>query len=146
VFRDSDDRPKKCVLGLPELTERHTGENIAGQIIEIIQEYEIGDKIGYFTLDNAGNINTSMEELALEFGFDWKKRWVRCISHVVNIVVKQMLYGKNPDAFEKEVFEGLHTAANEHEVWRMRGSVGKWHNFAVWGNLFFGLPVGGCCQ
>jgi hypothetical protein len=44
-----------------------------------------------------------------------------------------MLYGKNPDAFEKEVFEGLHTAAKEHEVWRRRGSVGKWHNFAVVG-------------
>jgi hypothetical protein len=29
-----------------------------------------------------------------------------------------MLYGKNPDAFEK-VFEGLYTAAKEHEVWRM---------------------------
>ena len=33
VFRDSNNRPQKCVLGLPELTERHTGENIAGQII-----------------------------------------------------------------------------------------------------------------
>uniref|UniRef100_A0A0D2Y8H5 HAT C-terminal dimerisation domain-containing protein n=1 Tax=Fusarium oxysporum (strain Fo5176) TaxID=660025 RepID=A0A0D2Y8H5_FUSOF len=121
----------KCVLGLPELTERHTGENIAGQIIEIIREYEISDKLGYFTLDNAGNNKTSMGELGLEFGFDWEKRWVRCVGHVVNIVVKQMLYGKNPDAFEKEVFEGLHTAAKEHEVWRRRGSVGKWHNFAV---------------
>ncbi|KAG7423622.1 hypothetical protein Forpi1262_v015343 [Fusarium oxysporum f. sp. raphani] len=98
VFRDSNNRPQKCVLGLPELKERHPGENIAGQIIEIIREYEISDKLGYFTLDNA---------------------------------VKQMLYGKNPDAFEKEVFEGLHTAAKEHEVWRRRGSVGKWHNFAV---------------
>ncbi|KAK6858961.1 hypothetical protein PG995_004814 [Apiospora arundinis] len=108
-----------------------TCENIAGQIIEIIREYEISDKLGYFTLDNAGNNKTSMGELGLEFGFDWEKRWVRCVGHVVNIVVKQMLYGKNPDAFEKEVFEGLHTAAKEHEVWRRRGSVGKWHNFAV---------------
>ncbi|RKK07622.1 hypothetical protein BFJ65_g17827 [Fusarium oxysporum f. sp. cepae] len=131
VFRDSNNRPQKCVLGLPELTERHTGENIAGQIIEIIREYEISDKLGYFTLDNAGNNKTSMGELGLEFGFDWEKRWVRCVGHVVNIVVKQMLYGKNPDAFEKEVFEGLHTAAKEHEVWRRRGSVGKWHNFAL---------------
>ncbi|KAG6988651.1 hypothetical protein FOFC_02662 [Fusarium oxysporum] len=130
VFRDSNNRPQKCVLGLPELTERHTG-NIAGQIIEIIREYEISDKLGYFTLDNAGNNKTSMGELGLEFGFDWEKRWVRCVGHVVNIVVKQMLYGKNPDAFEKEVFEGLHTAAKEHEVWRRRDSVGKWHNFAV---------------
>ncbi|KAF6527938.1 hypothetical protein HZS61_008243 [Fusarium oxysporum f. sp. conglutinans] len=131
VFRDPNNRPQKCVLGLPELTDRHTGENIAGQIIEIIREYEISDKLGYFTLDNASNNTTSMGELGLEFGFDWEKRWVRCVGHVVNIVVKQMLYGKNPDAFEKEVFEGLHTAAKEHEVWRRRGSVGKWHNFAV---------------
>jgi hypothetical protein len=49
VFQDSNDQPQKCVLGLPELTERHIGENIAGQIIEIIREYEISDKIGYFT-------------------------------------------------------------------------------------------------
>jgi hypothetical protein len=46
---------------------------------------------GYFTLDNAGNNKTSMGELGLEFGFDWEKRWVRCVGHVVNIVVKQML-------------------------------------------------------
>jgi hypothetical protein len=131
VFRDSNNRPQKCVLGLPELTERHTGENIAGQIIEIIQEFEIDNKLGYFTLDNAGNNKTSMEDLGLEFGFDWEKRWVRCIGHVVNIVVKHMLFGKSPDAFEKEVVEGIYTAAKEHEVWRKRGSVGKWHNFAV---------------
>ncbi|KAM5529795.1 hAT family dimerization domain protein [Fusarium oxysporum f. sp. phaseoli] len=112
VFRDSNNRPQKYILGLPELTERHTGENIAGQIIEIIREYEISNKLGYFTLDNAGNNKISMGELGLEFGFDWEKRW-------------------NPDAFEKEVFEGLHTAAKEHEVWRRRVSVGKWHNFAV---------------
>jgi hypothetical protein len=131
VFRDSNNRPQKCVLGLPELTERHTGENIAGQIIEIIKEFEIGDKLGYFTLDNAGNNKTSIEALGLEFGFNWENRWVRCIGHVVNIVVKHMLFGKTPDAFEKEVFEGIHTAAKEHEIWRKRGSVGKWHNFAV---------------
>ncbi|RKK67300.1 hypothetical protein BFJ69_g14633 [Fusarium oxysporum] len=82
-------------------------------------------------MDNAGNNKTSMGEIGLEFGFDWEKRWVRCVGHVVNIVVKQMLCGKNPDAFEKEVFEGLHMAAKEHQVWRRRGSVGKWHNFAV---------------
>ncbi|KAM5359658.1 hypothetical protein ACJA88_015072 [Fusarium oxysporum] len=82
-------------------------------------------------MGNAGNNKTSMGEIGLEFGFGWEKRWVRCVGNVVNIVVKQMLCGKNPDAFEKEVFEGLHMAAKEHEVWRRRGSVGKWHNFAV---------------
>ena len=74
VFRDSNNRPQKCVLSLPELIERHIGENIAGQIIEIIQEFEINNKLGYFTLDNASNNKTSIEDLGLEFGFHWEKQ------------------------------------------------------------------------
>ncbi|KAK2471388.1 hypothetical protein H9L39_17619 [Fusarium oxysporum f. sp. albedinis] len=131
IFRNLDNKPRKCVLGLPELLGRHTGENIAGQMLDIIQEFDIGDKVGYFTLDNASNNKTTMEELARELGFDWKKRWVRCIAHVVNIVVKHMLFGQDPDAFEQQIYDGQFTAAREHEQWRKRGLVGKWHNFAV---------------
>jgi hypothetical protein len=131
VFRSLDNRPRKCVLGLPELLARHTGENIAMEILCIIREFESVDKMGYFTLDNASNNKTTMEELGRELGFDWKKRWVRCIGHVVNIVVKHMLFGQDPDAFEKQIYDGQLTAAKEHERWRKRGPVGKWHNFAV---------------
>ena len=42
-----------------------------------------------------------------------------------------MLFGKSPNAFKKEVFEGMHMAAKEHKIWRKQGSVGKWHNIAV---------------
>ncbi|KAG6989603.1 putative AC9 transposase [Fusarium oxysporum f. sp. conglutinans] len=131
IFRDLDNRPRKCVLGLPELLGRHTGENIAEQILDIVREFEIGDKLGYFTLDNASNNKTTMEELGHELGFDWKKRWVRCIGHVVNIVVKHMLFGQDPNAFEQQIYDGQLTAAREHEQWSKRGPVGKWHNFAV---------------
>ncbi|EGU71922.1 hypothetical protein FOXB_17569 [Fusarium oxysporum f. sp. conglutinans Fo5176] len=72
-----------------------------------------------------------MEELGRELGFDWKKCWVRCIGHVVNRVVKHMLFGQDPDAFEQQIYDGQFTAAREHEQWRKRGPVGKWHNFAV---------------
>jgi hypothetical protein len=131
IFRNLDNRPQKCALGLPELLDRHTGENIAEQILDIVREFEIGDKLGYFTLDNASNNKTTMEELGRELGFDWKKRWVRCIGHVVNRVVKHMLFGQDPDAFEQQIYDGQFTAAREHEQWRKKGPVGKWHNFAV---------------
>ncbi|EGU86089.1 hypothetical protein FOXB_03396 [Fusarium oxysporum f. sp. conglutinans Fo5176] len=72
-----------------------------------------------------------MEELGRELGLDWKKRWVRCIGHVINRVVKHMLFGQDPDAFEQQIYDGQFTAAREHEQWRKRGPVGKWHNFAV---------------
>lgn len=80
-----------------------------------------------------------MEELGHELGFDWKKRWVRCIGHVVNIVVKHMLFGQDPNAFEQQIYDGQLTAAREHEQWRKRGPVGKWHNFAVVSRFFFFL-------
>ncbi|KAJ3542075.1 hypothetical protein NM208_g2341 [Fusarium decemcellulare] len=131
IFRNLDNTPQKCVLGLPELLDRHTGENIPEQILDIGQEFEIGDKLGYFTLDNASNNKATMEELGRELGFDWKKRWVRCIGHVVNRVVKHMLFGQDPDAFEQQIYDGQFTATREHEQWRKKGPVGKWHNFAV---------------
>jgi hypothetical protein len=33
------------VLGIPELVERHTGENIAAEILEIIRSFSIEDKV-----------------------------------------------------------------------------------------------------
>ncbi|KAM4058231.1 transposase-like protein [Hirsutella rhossiliensis] len=41
----------------------HTGENIASQVAEVITSFEIQDKIGYFTLDNAENNDTAMRAL-----------------------------------------------------------------------------------
>jgi hypothetical protein len=140
IFRSRDNRPRKCVLGLPELLGRHTGENIAGEILDIVREFEIEDRLGYFTLDNASNNKTTMEILGRELGFNWKKRWVRCIGHVINLVVKHMLFGQDPDAFEKKIYDGQLTAAREHEQWRKRGPVGKWHNFAVVRHLHHACP------
>ncbi|RKK64988.1 hypothetical protein BFJ69_g16526, partial [Fusarium oxysporum] len=48
-----DNRPQKSVLGLRELLDRHIGENIAEQIFTVVREFEIGDKLSYFTLDNS---------------------------------------------------------------------------------------------
>ena len=45
-------------------------DNIAEQIIEIIQEFEIDDKLGYFTLDNVSNNKISMDNIGFEFEFD----------------------------------------------------------------------------
>ena len=45
-------------------------DNITEQIIEIIQEFEIDDKLDYFTLDNIDNNKISMENIGFEFEFD----------------------------------------------------------------------------
>jgi hypothetical protein len=58
------------LLSIPKLARRHTGVNIADGVAAILAEFNIGNKIGYFILDNASNNDTYMEALGKELGFN----------------------------------------------------------------------------
>ncbi|EXU94742.1 hAT family dimerization domain protein [Metarhizium robertsii] len=131
-FRGEDGQARKLILGVPELTVRHFGANIGHEIIEILESYEISDKkIGYFILDNAPNNDTAMKTIGERFGFCSIKRRGRCFGHVINLVVKAILFGKDIDAFEGRLGRGDMSATTEHELWRKKGPVGKLHNLVV---------------
>ncbi|KAJ3454583.1 hypothetical protein MRS44_013183 [Fusarium solani] len=131
-FLDRNFRPQKIVLGLPNLTDRHTGENIAESVQNILETFELRrDKIGYFTLDNASNNDAAMERLA--HGFQWAcpmARRIRCFGHVVHLVARTMLLGK--DDTSSVIEDEIDTEA--HDAWLKRGPVGKLHNLMVWIN------------
>ncbi|SCO88905.1 uncharacterized protein FRV6_13033 [Fusarium oxysporum] len=129
VLRDTENRLQKVVLGIPELVERHTGENIAAEILEIIRSFSIEDKVGYFTLDNASNNETAMSEIAEELKFDPVQRQVRCMGHILNLVVKSLLFGKDVDAFEKSLVKEEPLARASYDQWMRKGPIGKAHNF-----------------
>ncbi|PWI64602.1 hypothetical protein PCL_09496 [Purpureocillium lilacinum] len=131
-FVDSDGVPSKLVLGLPELKVSHSGDNIAAQVLEILEGYEILERIGYITLDNAANMDTAAEDIAEALGLDPKKRRVRCFGHVLNLVVKALLFGHKTEAFEAEVDGEPGLDAAQHEVWRKKGPIGKLHNLVHW--------------
>ncbi|OAQ57863.1 restless-like transposase [Pochonia chlamydosporia 170] len=131
-YVDKNGAPSKLVLGLPELKVSHSGENIAAQILEILESYEILDRVGYITLDNAGNMDTATEQIAEALGIDPKKRRVRCFGHVLNLVVKALLFGHKAEALEAEVDGGPGVDAAQHEIWRKKGPVGKLHNLVHW--------------
>jgi hypothetical protein len=131
-FRNEDGKARKLILGVPELTVRHFGANIGHEIVEILESYEIPEeKIGYFTLDNAPNNDTAMDTIGERFKFCSKERRGRCFGHVINLVVKAILFGKDADAFESRLGHGDLLATAEHELWRKRGPVGKLHNLVV---------------
>ncbi|OBS15352.1 hypothetical protein FPOA_28533 [Fusarium poae] len=129
VYRDRQAQPHKIVLGLPEMDGRHTGKNIAAAVLEVISSYDIEKKIGYFTVDNASNNDTALAEIGDALGFHWPERRVRCLGHVINLVVKALLFGQDYESFERDVNDGLLTVQREHEQWRKRGPIGKLHNF-----------------
>ena len=72
-----------------------------------------------------------MTALADEFGFDPEHRRLRCLGHILNLVVKQLIFGTNSNAMESEDdsdvdFNGV---SDELKKWRKKGPIGRLHNF-----------------
>lgn len=72
-------------MGLRRLTGSHSGTNMAEPAFEVIQDYHLIDKIGYFDLDNATNSDTCLEEVFDQLRPDLQvsHRRLCCLGHVI---------------------------------------------------------------
>ncbi|OWT42252.1 restless-like transposase [Pochonia chlamydosporia 170] len=129
-FRDENSKPHKVALGVPEV-RRHSGNNIATEVLYTIEAFGIEENIGYFTLDNAENNDTALEAIGKKLGFNGARRRGRCFGHIVNLSAKALLFGKDTDAFEEQLSGAEALSEAEYELWRQKGPVGKLHNFVV---------------
>jgi hypothetical protein len=125
-------------LGIRQLKGPHTGENQAEIIIEIIKDYEIEDRVGYFVTDNASNNDTAVDAVLRSLcphltSAQRVARRLRCLGHVINLAAKAFLYGKDFDVFEKDINNVRENSEllKELDIWRKRGPVGKLHNVIV---------------
>jgi len=57
------------MLALPEQLGPHSGYNCHDDIGNIIAEYNLSSRIGWFVIDNAHNNDTCIDFLAAELGF-----------------------------------------------------------------------------
>jgi hAT family C-terminal dimerisation region len=132
-FINSQYKVDNVMLGLRRLQGPHSGENIAEAVMSIIKTYGISDRIGYFVLDNATSNTTCVTNIldALEVDDITKNRRLCCLAHVINLSAKAFLFGKDPDAFEKEVRD-CNDDIKERDSWRQRGPIGKLHNIVVY--------------
>ena len=129
-FIDITGQKHDVLLELPCLVGSHSGENIASYVKEVIDRYELGSKLGYFMLDNADNNDTCLETLARWFPIDVNKRRLRCIGHIINLIVRAVIFGPNSSKFEAE----LRGASDEFsfEIWAKNGAIGRLHNLIVY--------------
>lgn len=131
-------RNQSRLIALRKIDGAHSSENMAAYLSEVVNEYEIIGKIGFFTLDNAESkdsclrnfLRTSDPTITDEA---IKAHRIRCFGHVVNLVAKAFLFSKNVEAFEQEhlVNVALAPQMQEREAWRKHGAVGKLHNLAT---------------
>ncbi|KAG6988733.1 hypothetical protein FOFC_20727 [Fusarium oxysporum] len=129
-FVDSNGEKRDVLLGLPRLVGPHSGENIAPYVKGVIDQYEMGSKLGYFMLDNAESNDTCLEALARWFPMDVGRRRLRCIGHIINLVVRAVIFGSNVSKFETE----LRGATDEFsfDIWAKKGAIGRLHNLATY--------------
>ncbi|OLL22978.1 hypothetical protein NEOLI_005448, partial [Neolecta irregularis DAH-3] len=80
-YLDDQGQVRDYLLALPEQLGQHFGINYAEVIGNVIAEYNLMDRIGYFVSDNARNNDTS---------------------HILNLVAQSILWGKDKDAFDNE--------------------------------------------
>jgi hypothetical protein len=101
-FVSEDHGLQSLVVGIKELEGQHNGEHMAEAIMAFIREYGIASKVGYFMMDNGGNMNTMLDKISddLEHEFDVfyepLPHRLRCSGHIIGLAVMEFLIGKRP--------------------------------------------------
>jgi hypothetical protein len=100
-----DDRGKcqTAMLAFKEITDCHDGKAIAANVLAVINDYDLRDKVGFFVLDKALSNDTAVTVLGETLQFDLKVRRLRCVSHILNLVTQQLLFGSDFEKFKGEV-------------------------------------------
>jgi len=147
-YLDEHLRVKTVLLGLRPVYGAHSGAAIAEELLAVMREFKVSDRVGYLVADNASNNDTALREMAKEIDIDLLRQRIRCNAHVLNLVAKAILYGTDSYciADAAKVASQLNSAvcANaspsttraappsqnpaDLALWRKRGALGRCHN------------------
>lgn len=78
----------------------HKGKYISEIFMQVIEEFGLLHKLGWITCDNASSNDTFFEGMQLQLNLkaidiDIKERQTRCLCHVINLVVQDLLDAKS---------------------------------------------------
>jgi hAT family C-terminal dimerisation region len=99
-----DDEWNLChtLLEFVEFESPHTGDNMAQLVMQTLEFYGLVQKLFCITTDNATNNDTMVEELSealwqKEIHWDPATNHIRCLAHIINLVVQALLKSLNVD-------------------------------------------------
>ena len=100
---DSEWKLQTILLAFRRVIGCHSGENMAQTVSEVIKEYNIVNKLGYFVLDNAEANDTCVEAIINNLNpkpnISKPHRRLRCLGHIINLAAQAFLFGKDAEAF-----------------------------------------------
>jgi hypothetical protein len=122
-----------ALLGIRPITG-HDGESIAHTLAATLKTFDITDsQISAFQMDNASNNDTTLQALATEpslEGIDPKSYRLRCLGHIINLVVKALLFGNRSPSLQKALEDS--SDADHFKIWRAQGAIGRLHNLVTY--------------
>lgn len=132
-FVDDEYKLVHCLIGFRSVFGAKSGQATGEITAGVINDYEIGQNLGAFMMDNAKDNDTALKELATRFDIDIDFSRLRCLGHVINLVVKALLFGKGVSKVERQ----LAGASDEEtfKIWNSHGPIGKLHNICVYVNV-----------
>jgi hypothetical protein len=93
-FLHKNNKNTALLLGLRRNRDSHNGENMGKLVLEILKEYEIHNRFGYFVLDNASSNDNAVKTILQEYNISsqYKLRRLRCFGHIINLVAQAFLF------------------------------------------------------
>ena len=88
---------QNALLEFKHVSEHHTEEALADEVYNILEKYELFEKLFCITMDNASNNEKMMRYLSRrlknEQGIDWDpyEHHVTCLNHVINLAVDDFM-------------------------------------------------------
>lgn len=141
-FTSYDQKKQKALLALQKVPG-HSGEDQFSILLPVLQDYGIVKKLGAVIADNASSNNVLCRTIEAFYKSKLNKEWladnwrIRCIGHIINIVVQAFLFANVIDLNELESYnledEDGELTDNEAQRARFRllGPLGQGHNIVV---------------
>ncbi|RYC76832.1 hypothetical protein BFJ63_vAg20293, partial [Fusarium oxysporum f. sp. narcissi] len=111
-FVDAETRGvAQALLSLREFKGSHNGKLQAKAFLEVVEEYDLRGKVGYFTMDNHDANDTMLDDIAKEIdGLDPVARRLRCSGHIMNLIVQAFLFRSKAKKIQEDEREGIDEA------------------------------------
>ncbi|KAG7410316.1 Zinc finger BED domain-containing protein RICESLEEPER 2 [Fusarium oxysporum f. sp. raphani] len=115
---DETCKPRKALLGLPNLRRAHAGAAMTPHLMKIIRQYRLAHRIGYFTGDNDAKNDTCLRQLAVELSREYDvtidpvSSRTRCAGHIINLSLQAFLLATSEHALQAAI-EAAQDEAND---------------------------------
>ena len=121
----------------------HSGEDQFSILLPVLEDYDIVRKLGAIIADNAAPNNVLCRVIQSHFEDELDLEWdaehwrIRCIGHIINLVVQAFLFAdvigiEELESYDNQDQRGEKEGEEERRVkFRLMGPLGKMHNIVV---------------